>query len=242
MRHSIDELLIILSLDCFTKYLWEGEKESEIAFIKNTARQEFKIILDGEDNYFMNADFSPTRLKKTQDDFYEKISESLGEIKTYYIKEIQNKIEEKSSSNIDFIITSILSNLLWLTHEEFSQPIDYELLEIISKIDSLGISIQETEIDREEIKRDWTRADSEWDLFMKKKSMFEDIDNFPCLILYRALKINPTLKFIEKCHENLQKTEFFKIINFVILEIEAQEKIKPNKLNEIAKIYLERYI
>ena len=242
MKKSIDQLLIILSLDCFEKYLWKPNKNINIEKIKEIARDEFKKILDGGSNYYMDANFSEYRLKQTQENFYKRIAEFLETVQIDYIKTIQLRIEDDTSSAFSNIATPILSDLLWLNHKSLSNAIDEDLLKILSKIEDFGISIQTPQIEKHEIKLTWKNSNSDWDKFMKQESMFEDIDDVPCLILYKALRLDPATIFIQNIHSNLDKQDFLKIINFLILEVDSNKTIYNQDDVEHTKSILISYL
>ncbi|GEM_PF-3952497 len=242
MRQGIDQLLVILSLDCFTNLIWDKEDINIVEKIKEIARDEFKKILNGSSNYYMNADFSADRLKKTHDSFYSRLEKFLEKIQKDYIKSIHFRIEDKVFSKINEAVTPILIDLLWLNQEKISQPISNDLLEILYKIENSEINIQEIDIDDEEIEHIWKESNSEWDRFMRQGSMFEDIDDMPCLILSKALRLDSATIFLRKVHAILDHKDFSKLLTFLIKEVNSNTNIYNSENNKFAQTTLESYL
>ena len=235
-------MLVILSLDCFVNYIWKEEDSTAVRKIKKLARFEFKNILDGSSNYYMNADFSAARLKKTQDDFYSALEEFLEKIQIDYIKSIQCRIEDKKFSKLSEAVAPVLADLLWLNQQSISQPIGDNLLRILSKIEESGISLEEIEIDHEDIESAWKKSKSEWDRFMRQESMFEDIDDVPCLIIYKALRLDSSTIFLRKAHSVLARRDFSDLICFLINEVDSNKTTYNKNDNEAAQAILKSYI
>ncbi|WP_375577361.1 hypothetical protein [Paracidovorax oryzae] len=242
LRKSIDQLLVILSLDCFVNYIWEGEDSTAVRKIKNLARFEFKNILDGSSNYYMNADFSAARLEKTQDDFYNSLAEFLEKIQIDYVKSLQCRIEDKKFSKLSEAVAPVLADLLWLNQQSISQPICDNLLRILSKVEESGIGLQEIEIDHEDINFAWKNSKSEWDRFMRQESMFEDIDDVPCLIIYKALRLDSSIIFLRKANSVLTRKDFSDLICFLINEVDSNKTTYNQNDNETAQTILKSYI
>ncbi|WP_226858555.1 hypothetical protein [Diaphorobacter aerolatus] len=199
----------------------------------NVARKFFQQVLNGGDNYFMDSDFNSERILKTEFDFYKEINQPVSRVN--YIKGLQFEIEDDSSNNSDLMILSIISSLQWLDEKSLLQSIDNDMLTILKKLEASGVYVQSAEYDREAIKKSWHKSNTPWDLFLKQESMFEDIGEYPCLILYQAKKINPALKFLEECQAILNSSEFSKIIDFMILEINNSHMIlEATKTNTLS--------
>jgi hypothetical protein len=216
MTANFDDIIFLLSTDCFCSEILATNLEREAVEIRKIARKSVSNIINGGDNYYLCADFSIHRTQKTESNFFEAAKKS--NISEQTLKKIHSLHEILKSSTDEvltasYVIGSIASRLYWLSTEEFSTPITLELLGLIAEIEPLGLDTEHNEYEWENI---WLASKSEWDIYIM--SLMDGIDEAPYLTFLKLRQNLARLDFIRKWRTHLGHEKLSHIRNFITTE------------------------
>jgi hypothetical protein len=178
MTTSFDDIIFTLSTDCFCAELMQGTPSKDVGEVMKTSREAIPKIIQGGENYYMCANFSPKRMKATQNQYLSEIRQKVSKQAADKILTLYETTESLSDDFVtaSFTISSIASRLYWLVDEQFATPMSAELLEVIIEIEPLGL---DSELHGFDWKRSWLETDSEWDLYIQ--SIMDGIKEVPYL-------------------------------------------------------------
>lgn len=218
---SIYDLIIIISADYFSDYLFPNEKQSDIKAVQQIARNEMLVILNGGDNFYMDTDFSKSAINKITSHFCEtlkklNISNSIiNRVRLYY--EI---IDESTVSDaFETACTEILitaARLYWLETELLDIPVSDELLDIVSMIEPYGIDVEDCFYDEDE----WLLSTSDWDKYLM--SLMDGIDEAPFTIFRSMKTFHSQFDFINMWLSHLNDKQGIILKNYIFNEAKCQ--------------------
>ena len=216
MTANFDDIIFLLSTDCFCSEILATSSESESLKIRRIAREAISKIINDGDNYYLCADFSSHRIQKTENDFFEAAEKSiiskqtLNKIHTFH-EILKSSSDEASTAS--YVISSVATRLYWLSTEELSTPINLHLVELISEIEPLGLDIEHNGYEWEHI---WLESNSEWDTYIM--SLMDGIDEAPYLTFLKIKKKTAQLDFIRRWSSHLGNEKFSHIRDFIRTE------------------------
>lgn len=234
MTTSFDDILFLLSTDCFCAEVMENIPKEEIQEIKKLARKAIPEVVRGGDNYYMCADFSPVRMKNTQDQFLADIIKKISKQTAEKVKSIYDSLDNtpEDLSSASYTISSIASRLYWLADEHFGSPITAELLEVLSEIEPLGL---ESELHGFEWKQLWLDSNSDWDRYVM--SLMDGIDDMPYLTFSTIKKAHLRLSHLSTWKAHLTKQKFAIISTFISTEAHRElDALNPSAASKIDMI------
>ena len=170
MNTNFDKVLFVISTDCFAPLIFKGYSQSDISIVRQTACHEVEKILNGGNNYFLEADLTDTRLNETKKSFFDSANnqgcshEILNEIESIY--SLLNEVTEEAETSTH-VIQSIASRLYWLHTDDFILTISDKLIDIIGNLRSMDLEINGFTAERDEIDKIWFNSESDWDSFVQ---------------------------------------------------------------------------
>ncbi|ATP50050.1 hypothetical protein PPUJ20066_38370 [Pseudomonas putida] len=173
-------------------------------------------ILNGGKNYFICADFSPSRIEKTKMLFFDTArNKNISEKAVNAIKAFGEVLEgiTDSVSTASFVIRSIASRLYLLTMDDFRTPITMEIVELLSELEPHAL---ETGLHEFEWKETWLEANSEWDKYVI--SLMDGIIETPYLSFTKINNFLSQLDFLRDWKAHLGKEKFSIIQDFIKTE------------------------
>lgn len=216
MSASFDDIIFLLSTDCFCSEILTPITESESLKIREAARAIIPQIINEGDNYYMCADFSNHRIRKTESIFFEAAKNSAIPDQTiqkiHALHEIlKGNSNEKNTAS--YVISSIASRLYWLATDTFSTPVTQGLLELISEVEPLGL---DTEHYSHEWREAWLESKSGWDKYIM--SLMDGVDEAPYLTFTKLNSKESNFGFLHKWNCHLGREKFSLIRSFIINE------------------------
>jgi len=240
MAVHFDEVLFVISIDCFTEYIFSGFSLEDVQEVKAAAREEILTILNGGNNYYMRANFSEERKNRSRQEFFTKlknrnVSSALQE-QIRFFEEILDGISDDLITAISEI-TSVASRFNWLNTDKLTTPITDELLELSAQVEHLGFSSTESTLDWSQIEEIWFNSTSEWDQFLSQEEMFDGITDAPCSMLNKILNFSSQLDFLYRWKEYLGEERYALIRRFIIAESHLEiDSVNPGAAKEIDRI------
>ncbi|MFY1033184.1 hypothetical protein [Pseudomonas asiatica] len=232
MNATFDDLILILSTDSFCGEILDTTTKHESLKIREIARKIVKTIINGGDNYYMCADFSCHRIKKTEKDFFELAQKN--NIPKQTLEKIDNlhkilKSNSDETNTASYVINSIASRLYWLVIDEFNTPITPELLELIPEIEPLGLDVKHYACEWRDV---WLESQSDWDKYIM--SLMDGIDEAPYLTFTKLKSNLAPLDFLRKWNTHLGPKKFSHIKNFI--NTEAHHELDKKNARAAEKI------
>lgn len=235
MAESFDDIIFVISTDCFTDELLGEFSRQDVEKVKYVARNAIPTIINGGDNYYMCADFSMERMQKTQHDFFsELIAQQVGadirqKIQLFYdiLKGITDQLRTAA-----YAINSVAARLYWLDTDRFRAPITDELFELITLVEPLGLDRKSHGFEWEDI---WLNSPSEWDQFVM--SLMDGIDEVPYLTFKDITRFSSQFDFLGNWKTHLGEARFTVIRNYVLAEAHAElDALNPGAAKEVDRI------
>lgn len=220
MNVKFDYLVFLVSTDCFAEPLLGDLSQQDREVIHRVARSLVHKIVDGGDNYFLCADFSPSRLEATRTEFYSLLSAggtsstALARIKAW---EAELAEESDARSTAKFAIGSIAARLFWLDSDSLSVSIADDLMESISDVEDVGLEFDAAVL---EWKRRWTKTESKWDGYLK--SLLDEVPETPYLTFRTLQESASQLAFLIAWKQRLGEHRFKQVLRFIEHEIEVE--------------------
>ena len=237
MEAIFDDILFVISTDCFAEELFGEFSSEQIECVKQAAREAILEILDGENNYYIYADFSTERKEKTQQEFFAKLrAQGAGEkiqqkILLFYetIKGITGQLSTACQ-----VIISVSARLYWLNTDRFTVPITDEIVDLVAMIEPLGLDRESQGFEWDEI---WLNSPSDWDRFLM--SIMDGIREVPYLKFLKITKFSSQLNFLQLWKKHLGEERFAVIRNYILTEAHAElDQDNPAAAKEIDRIMM----
>ncbi|MBK5000260.1 hypothetical protein IAE37_002536 [Pseudomonas sp. S31] len=232
MKPIFDDIIFLLSTDCFCGEILANTSDSDCLEIKKIARRTIPTIINGGNNYYIFANFSSHRIQETENNFLQAIKESSVSKQT--LKTIVNLRETLKGSTDDlntasYVINSIASRLYWLAIDDFNTPVTLELVELIAEIEHLGLDVEHPQLSWQDV---WLESKSEWDLYIM--SLMDGIDEAPYLTFLKLKENLFHLDFLRKWSAHLGHKKFSHIKKFI--QTEAHHELDNANAAAAAKI------
>jgi hypothetical protein len=240
MNTAFDKVLFVISTDCFTSYIFNGYSPSDINIAKQAARHEIRKMLNGGNNYFLDADFSESRLTQTKESFFNSIK--MQEASTLISQKIESfyAMLSGASDEVDtatYAILSIASRLHWFHIDDFIKTVPDKLIDIIDSLQSMDMEFDANVVEQNEIEDIWSNSTSEWDAFLRQNQMFDGITDAVCIYLFNILHFNNRLDFFNEWKAILPSEQFNILVKYISDEAHAElDKANPNAAKLINKL------
>ncbi len=235
MAALFDDILFLISTDCFTNELFGEFSQSNVEKVKQAARHAVPDMIHGGDNYYMCGDFSPERQQKTQRDFFAKLqAQQVGagiQQRIHLFYETLQGITDQSRTASN-VIGSVAARLYWLHTDNFNTPITDEILDLVAMVEPLGLHRESHGFDWGDI---WLNSPSKWDQYVM--SLMDGIDEIPYLTFTDITKFSSQFDFLSAWKKHLGEERFAVIKNFILTEAHAElDQINPDAAKEIDRI------
>lgn len=220
MKNEFDKLIFLISTDCFAPIIFDGFSEDCIGAVKLAARSVIPKMIDGGDNYFLCADFSPARLKATKNEFLKELKESnSGEAIFHKIHFLHKTLEENARDRVKAaeVILSVLARIYWLNDDQLKIPLTEEIIDLIAEIEPIGLDVARR-IDEWEDK--WLNSSSKWDQYVM--SLMDDIPDVPYLTYLSIARFSSQFDFLREWKRSLGNSKFAVLKNYVLTEAHAE--------------------
>ena len=235
MTTRVDDIIFLLSTDCFSGELLCGFADPDIETVKTTAREVIPQILQGGDNYYLHADFSPARAAKTRQDFFASLKARLvppGVQQTIQLFDQTLLGSTDAFITACHVIGSVAARMYWLDSDDFNAPLTLELVNIIADIEPLGLHRQPNEYEWQDV---WLNSASCWDRYVM--SLMDGIDEVPYLTFSKIKKHTTSFDFLSTWKKHLGEARFSPLQRFIHLQAHAQlDDTNPAAANEIDRI------
>lgn len=230
-----DDIIFLISTDCFTDQLFGEFPPQDVEKVKQAARDAVPEMVDGGDNYFMCADFSPARIQKTQRDFFAKLqAQQVGigiQQKIHLFHESLLGITDQLRA-ASHVIGCVAADLYWLNTDRFKTPITDELIDLIALVEPLGLYRESHGFEWKDI---WLNSPSTWDQFVM--SLMDGIDEVPYLKFKDITRFSSQFDFLCAWKKHLGEDRFSVIRHYILTEAHAElGSIKPDVAKEIDRI------
>lgn len=235
MTSRFDNIIFLISTDCFAGELFAEYPAATIECVKQTARDAIPHLLDGGDNYYRYADFSPARAEQTRRDFF-------ADLQARHVPpHLQNKIEwfyqlllgiSAEVSSAASVILSVAARLYWLDTDDFKVPVTPALLDTLSIIEPLGLNVESRGYEWEDA---WLNATSSWDRYVM--SLMDGIKEVPYLTFVQITGFSTQLDCLRAWKLHLGAARFSEIEHVIKLQAHAElDLINPAAAHEIDRL------
>lgn len=240
MNTNFDKVLFLISTDCFESLILKGFSQKDINIVKQAARNEIGDILGGGNNYFLEADYSESRIIKTKINFFDSVRKQggLSSIlqKIEYFEEVLNGI----TTELDIathVIYSVAARLHWFHIDDLIISIPDDLMDILEKMESIDLELGDSVFEWNEIKRIWFDSTSEWDCYLRQDEMFDGTPDVLCTYLFEVLNFTSRLNFLYTWKDALVDTQYSKVVTYISDEAHAElNNTNPDAAELIDKI------
>lgn len=224
---SIHKIILVLSTDYFYKKIFDGLDFK----IRDLCRLIVLEIVDGGDNYYLSANFSPSHLLHLEKNFFDEVSFLSDRYQKNIINGLylslntnfQKKLSNKERCQIEEIISNINEDIYFSVIENNKDSeLYYQYIDYLINNEYRNIS-----------EYDWLKSKSDWDRFII--SIMEDTPS-SILDYYEEMTTPPLFKlfFFGLVIDKITKKKYFNsLIDDCILD---SSKYYPNVI-----LYFQKY-
>ncbi|MFJ2480765.1 hypothetical protein ACIOWE_10855 [Pseudomonas sp. NPDC087598] len=226
---NFDHIIFIASTDCFSARLLGKRFADDLDGVKNIARTATLELMNGDSDYYYDADFTEERISKTKNDFFQKLT-MLSDSITGRFAELDSIASQRTtnqSANSIQLIKSVSARMYWLNADDFQIEISDELIEAVIQAQFVEVPLDtETDLAWEEIHDRWECSTSEWDEYIK--NIMKDVPDAICAIFNDLYNSPLSLSYLNVWSERLPRNHFMTLIKAIedeaFLEMEKIEK------------------
>jgi len=223
MTSRFDNIIFLISTDCFADELFTEYPAATIECVKQAARAAIPHLLDGGDNYYLYADFSPARAEQTRRAFFADLqarhlpSPLQHKIERFYQVLLGLSAEVSSAASI---ILSVTARLYWLDTDDFNVPVTPALLDTLSIIEPLGLNVESHGYEWEDA---WLNSTSDWDRYVM--SLMDGIKEVPYLTFVQITAFSPRFDGLRAWKHHLGAARFSEIEH--VIRAQAHAELAP---------------
>lgn len=217
MKNIFDDVIFLISTDCFADELLGELSKRNIDIMKKIAREAVFEIIRGGDNYYLCADFSENRVKNTEIYFFARMKEEnmapaiKRKIEFFYntLKDIQHiKTSIKLAGEI---IGSIVENIDWINFSNSKISTPDTLIEAAKIASSLEPN---RDVDFLKWKKTWLKSQSKWDKFLM--SVMDEVPEVPYLKFRKIKELQSHFDFLYKWKKHLNENHCDAIRKYIL--------------------------
>lgn len=224
---NFDHIIFIASTDCFSAKLLGERYADNLDGIKNIARAATLELMNGDADYYYDADFREERISKTKNDFFQKLSTLSDSISRRFaeLDSIASQRTLSQSANSIQLIKSVSARIYWLNTDDFQIEISEELIEAVIQAQLVEVPL-DTDLAWEEIHERWEYSLSEWDKYIK--NIMKEVPGAICAIFNDLYNLPLSLNYLNVWSERLSRKHFMTLIKAIedeaFLEMEKIDK------------------
>ncbi|MBN3768964.1 hypothetical protein [Burkholderia sp. Se-20378] len=234
---DFNDVIFAVSADCYSSVLFPEVSSEDRDKLRVVAREAVGVILNGARDYYMEADFSPEKLKKNKAFFWRKFA---GEdfsgatvLRLHTFESLLDGHEEGLDSAVT-LIGSVSARLRGLHTDGFSIEIGDALIDAISAVQGEEFYPNEVgQISWREINKIWDGASSEWDRYLV--GVMCDVPDSICVTVNHLLNTGNSLDFLLRWRRGVSRKNFEVLLDAI--EGEAMSELPTNK--KVAKMVVE---
>ncbi|PNG41869.1 hypothetical protein A1354_27750 [Pseudomonas asplenii] len=241
---NFDHIIFIASTDCFSAKLLGERFADNLDGIKNIARAATLELMNGDADYYYDADFREERISKTKNDFFQKLSTLSDSISGRFaeLDSIASQRTLSQSANSIQLIKSVSARIYWLNTDDFQIEISDELIEAVIQAQLVEVPLDtETDLACEEIHERWEYSSFEWDKYIK--NIMKEVPGAICAIFNDLYNSPLSLSYLNVWSERLSRKHFMTLIKAIedeaFLEMEKIDKGYAELVRPIMKQFYE---
>lgn len=234
---DFNDVIFAASADCYSDLLFPEVDCENKDKLKSIAREAVDVILEGVSDYYMEANFSPEKLKANEEFFWRKLSAAnIDEgvsLKLHIFEALVERREEGRDSAIA-LIGSVSARLRFLHTDGFSIEVGDALIEAVAAIQGEEFDLNEVgQVGWREINRVWDDADSEWD--RRLAGVMCDVPDSVCVTVNHLLNSENSLSYLLRWKQGISKEHFAVLVDAI--ERQALSELPTNQ--KVAKWVME---
>ncbi|MGZ2743518.1 hypothetical protein [Burkholderia stagnalis] len=234
---DFNDVIFAVSADCYSDLLFPRIDCESRGRLKSVAREAVGFILEGASDYYMEANFSPDKLKANEEFFWrglstEKIDEGVA-LRLHIFEALVESREEGRDSAIA-LIGSVSARLRFLHTDGFSIEVGDALIEAVAAIQGEEFDLNEVgQVGWREINRVWDDADSEWDKHLA--GVMCDVPDSVCVTVNHLLNSENSLNYLLRWRRGISREHFAVLVDAI--ERQALSELPTNQ--KVAKWVME---